>query len=377
MTQVQTTAQSQHEERLRALSPHDRWIETLGVPVHRGYYIEDVRTVEVGPWPERGCNVAFLQLSGQEGITEARVTEIPPGKTLPPLKFALDEIVYVVEGRGLTTVSAGEGQPQKTFEWQKYSLFLLPHSHTFQLTNTQGDRPVRLLHQNYLPLAMLTLADIALCRRDMDEARRWARTALDLAQRGDNPLFEAQVVLMRARLLQARGEVGRACRLLEQQLEGLEAMDYPQGLAIRARLTILHGYLKGQLGELEFAGRRVREGIDEARRCRDIHVLPGYCLLAGIEARRVLRDMGILIVKCQDEVSSNKQRLTHVEIINRYERLGFYTKDLFVVLRPNRPAVSRLKQQEHGRKNHSYFLVFVRLPESGKDGLRRLSADRQ
>ena len=135
-------------------------------------------------------------------------------------------------------------------------------------------------------MAMLTLADIALCRRDMDEARRWARTALDLAQRCDNPLFEAQVVLMRARLLQARGEVGRACRLLEQQLEGLEAMDYPQGLAIRARLTILHGYLKGQLGELEFAGRRVREGIDEARRCRDIHVLPGYCLLAGIEARR-------------------------------------------------------------------------------------------
>jgi oxalate decarboxylase/phosphoglucose isomerase-like protein (cupin superfamily) len=159
MTQTQTAAQTQHEERLRALSPHDRWIETLGVPVHRGYYIEDVRTVEVGPWPERGCNVAFLQLSGQEGVTEARVTEIPPGKTLPPLKFSLDEIVYVVEGRGLTTVSAGEGQPQKTFEWQKHSLFLLPHSHKFQLTNTQGDKPARLLHQNYLPLAMLTLAD--------------------------------------------------------------------------------------------------------------------------------------------------------------------------------------------------------------------------
>ncbi len=83
---------------------------------------------------------------------------------------------------------------------------------------------------------------------------------------------------------------------------------------------------------------------------------------AGIEARRVLRDGGVLIVKCQDEVSANRQHLTHVEIINEYERMGFYTKDLFVVLRTNRPGVSRLKKQVHARKNHSYFLVFVKIP---------------
>jgi hypothetical protein len=34
---------------------------------------------------------------------------------------------------------------------------------------------------------------------------------------------------------------------------------------------------------------------------------------AGREAFRVLRKYGILIVKCQDEVSANTQRLTHVE----------------------------------------------------------------
>lgn len=82
---------------------------------------------------------------------------------------------------------------------------------------------------------------------------------------------------------------------------------------------------------------------------------------AGREAHRVLRDEGTLIVKCQDEVSANRQHLTHVEIINDYARLGFYCKDLFVVVRTNRPAVSRLKKQVHARKNHSYFLVFVKL----------------
>jgi hypothetical protein len=83
---------------------------------------------------------------------------------------------------------------------------------------------------------------------------------------------------------------------------------------------------------------------------------------AGREAHRVLKPDGVLIVKCQDEVSANTQRLTHVEIINEYERIGFYTKDLFVVVRANRPIVTRTKGQVHARKNHSYFLVFVKTP---------------
>lgn len=81
---------------------------------------------------------------------------------------------------------------------------------------------------------------------------------------------------------------------------------------------------------------------------------------AADEARRVLRTGGALIVKCQDEVSANKQRLTHVELINRYEADGFYAKDLFVVVRQNKPGVSRLIRQVHARKNHSYFLVFLK-----------------
>lgn len=79
---------------------------------------------------------------------------------------------------------------------------------------------------------------------------------------------------------------------------------------------------------------------------------------AGREAYRCLKNNGLLIVKCQDEVSANKQRLTHVEIISGYESLGFYTKDLFVVVRQNKAGVSRLLKQEHARKMHSYFLVF-------------------
>ncbi|MCI0561570.1 MAG: site-specific DNA-methyltransferase [Nitrososphaera sp.] len=84
---------------------------------------------------------------------------------------------------------------------------------------------------------------------------------------------------------------------------------------------------------------------------------------AGREAHRVLKPRGVLIVKCQDEVSANTQRLTHVEIINEYKAIGFYAKDLFIVVRPNKPAMSRVVHQVHARKNHSYFLVFLKVAD--------------
>lgn len=89
---------------------------------------------------------------------------------------------------------------------------------------------------------------------------------------------------------------------------------------------------------------------------------------AALEAWRTLRPNGVFIVKCQDEVSANKQWLTHIEIINDCEEMGFYTKDLFVVMRVNKAGVSRIKKQVHARKNHSYFLVFVKPKPKKKRG---------
>lgn len=84
------------------------------------------------------------------------------------------------------------------------------------------------------------------------------------------------------------------------------------------------------------------------------------------EVKRVLRDGGIFIVKCQDEVCANQQRLTHVEIINHYAKLGLFAEDLFVLMRRNQPGVSRIAKQVHARKNHSYFIVFWKRPGRGR-----------
>jgi len=76
------------------------------------------------------------------------------------------------------------------------------------------------------------------------------------------------------------------------------------------------------------------------------------------EFYRILETDGILIVKCQDTVSSQKQHLSHIYIISEAERIGFYSKDLFILTAEHRMRGHNHHKQYHARKHHSFFLVF-------------------
>jgi len=76
------------------------------------------------------------------------------------------------------------------------------------------------------------------------------------------------------------------------------------------------------------------------------------------EFYRILKDKGILIFKCQDKVSGGTQYFSHVFIINEALKIGFYCKDMFILLAKNRIVADwQLKNQKNARKFHSYFLV--------------------
>jgi oxalate decarboxylase/phosphoglucose isomerase-like protein (cupin superfamily) len=137
---------------------HDLWMDSLGLPVHSGYYIEDLRGLPLGHWEERGCDAAFIQLEGSQGITETRVQEVPARGVLPPVRLAFDEVVYVAQGRGATTIWRPGGE-RKSFEWGENSMFLLPRHHFHQFSNTSGSRSARLLHYNYFPLLLSASPD--------------------------------------------------------------------------------------------------------------------------------------------------------------------------------------------------------------------------
>jgi hypothetical protein len=140
---------------------YDEWMEAQNVPVYRGYFVPDIRKIELGLWQERGCQTAFIQLVGQEGVSEARITEIAPGDVLPPYKMSIEELVYVAQGNGTTTVWGEGTQPSDghTFEWSDRGLFRVPPNQYRQFANLRGEEPVRLLHYTYLPLAMSVVPD--------------------------------------------------------------------------------------------------------------------------------------------------------------------------------------------------------------------------
>lgn len=79
------------------------------------------------------------------------------------------------------------------------------------------------------------------------------------------------------------------------------------------------------------------------------------------EHYRLLMPKGYYIFKCQDTVSSGKQHLSHVHIINEAEKAGFYTKDLFILLAKSRIIGHNHAIQKHARKFHSYFIVLQKV----------------
>jgi len=72
-----------------------------------------------------------------------------------------------------------------------------------------------------------------------------------------------------------------------------------------------------------------------------------------LSAARILVIGGKVLVKCQDEIESNRQRLTHCEVIQLLELFGFRIVDILVLVQETVPAM-RYDFQKTARKNHSY-----------------------
>lgn len=79
-----------------------------------------------------------------------------------------------------------------------------------------------------------------------------------------------------------------------------------------------------------------------------------------IEFNRILKQDGVLVFKCQDTVSSAKQYFSHVFIMNEAVKLGFYPKDLFMLLAKNRIIGGNHSIQQHARKFHCYYWIFIK-----------------
>ncbi len=128
------------------------WIKTEGIPIVEDFGI-DLLTVEVQPWARLEARGAYTLLKGRGDFLDTYVLEIPPGGATAPQKHLFEEVVYVLDGRGSTTVESGNGE-KHSFEWGPKSLFALPLNARYRHFNTSGQRPARFVATTNLPLVL-------------------------------------------------------------------------------------------------------------------------------------------------------------------------------------------------------------------------------
>ncbi len=132
---------------------YEKWQKTEGLDVMKGMFVGDLRKVSLKPWKRKGGFGVFINLEGTGGENDAYVCEIPPGGSLLPQKHLFEEIIFILEGRGSTTVWH-EGGAKQSFEWERGSLFSPPLNTWHQHFNAQGDRVSRYLAVTLAPTMM-------------------------------------------------------------------------------------------------------------------------------------------------------------------------------------------------------------------------------
>lgn len=123
---------------------YEKWLEEEGIDVITGYFVKDVRKLPLKPWTRKGGLGAFINLEGGGQTNDGYFCEIPPGQALLPQRHLYEELIFIVEGSGSTTVWQ-EGQPKQSFEWHKGSLFSIPLNAWHQHFNGQGTEPAQYL----------------------------------------------------------------------------------------------------------------------------------------------------------------------------------------------------------------------------------------
>ena len=131
----------------------DQFLQWEELPVTRNFVIDDIRTIEVAPWRRRGGRGCYIIVGHPKDPPNAAayVCEIPPRQSLQPQKQMFEEMIYVLKGRGATSVWLDNGKKQ-TFEWQERSLFSIPINAWHQHFNGQGNESARFVGYTNAPM---------------------------------------------------------------------------------------------------------------------------------------------------------------------------------------------------------------------------------
>ncbi len=125
--------------RVGANTYYERWMEKEGVPIIEGFGVTDARRISLRPWKRLGCDGAYLQLRGLEGITGVYVGKLLPGTMTEPEKHLYEKVIYIIHGEGVAEFQQ-QGRVPQAIAWKTGSLFSPPLNSTHRLINN-GSEP--------------------------------------------------------------------------------------------------------------------------------------------------------------------------------------------------------------------------------------------
>ncbi len=128
------------------LDPYVAWTEAEGVPVTEDFGV-DLLKCPTAHWPRFGVEGGVVNLKGRGDFVSIFVLDLKPGAQTAPQKHLFEEVVYVLEGHGSTTVESSDGR-KHSFEWGPKSLFALPLNARYQHFNVSGREHARLASTN-------------------------------------------------------------------------------------------------------------------------------------------------------------------------------------------------------------------------------------
>ena len=92
------------DERI-GIDPYLDWLKKEGIPVVEDFGV-DLPAVETRPWPRYEVNGAAVHLKGRGDFVSMFVLDLARGAASAPQRHLYEEVVYVLSGRGSTTIDA-------------------------------------------------------------------------------------------------------------------------------------------------------------------------------------------------------------------------------------------------------------------------------
>ena len=139
-------------------TPYTQWIAKEGLDIIDAMYVSDLHHVELKPWARRGGRGVYLNHDASRTSNDCYVCEIAPGGQLAPQRQLFEEMIYILDGRGSTTVCNDAGR-KVSFEWKAGAIFAIPLNATHQHFNGSGKDPARFVSVTNGPVIINAFGD--------------------------------------------------------------------------------------------------------------------------------------------------------------------------------------------------------------------------